>query len=126
MLLIECPWCGPRDDSEFQYGGEAHKRRPPAPEHVSDEIWADYLFHNQNPKGLYLERWRHSAGCRRWFNVARNTVSHAVIEVYLVGELPKDAAARAVYDQNWRRQNEADADSAAATAASAAAEETGA
>jgi hypothetical protein len=43
-----------------------------------------------------------------------------------VGELPKDAAARAVYDQNWRRQNEADADSAAATAASAAAEETGA
>jgi hypothetical protein len=24
MLLIPCPWCGPRDASEFTCGGEAH------------------------------------------------------------------------------------------------------
>ena len=25
MLLIRCPWCGPRDETEFHYGGQAHK-----------------------------------------------------------------------------------------------------
>ena len=24
MLQIPCPWCGPRDEIEFSYGGEAH------------------------------------------------------------------------------------------------------
>jgi sarcosine oxidase subunit delta len=23
MLLIECPWCGERAETEFSYGGEA-------------------------------------------------------------------------------------------------------
>ncbi|PDH58924.1 MAG: sarcosine oxidase subunit delta, partial [SAR116 cluster bacterium MED-G06] len=30
-----------------------------------------------NPKGLFLERWRHTAGCRRWFNMARDTAAEA-------------------------------------------------
>ena len=24
MLLIDCPHCGPRNEVEFRYGGEAH------------------------------------------------------------------------------------------------------
>jgi len=24
MLLITCPWCGPREEPEFSYGGQAH------------------------------------------------------------------------------------------------------
>ena len=28
MLLIECPWCGPRQETEFFCGGEAHLSRP--------------------------------------------------------------------------------------------------
>ena len=32
MLLIECPWCGARDESEFTYGGEAHIVRPEDPD----------------------------------------------------------------------------------------------
>ena len=28
MLIIECPYCGPRDQSEFSNGGEAHVKRP--------------------------------------------------------------------------------------------------
>ena len=24
MLLISCPNCGPRDETEFHYGGQAH------------------------------------------------------------------------------------------------------
>ncbi|MGH6719268.1 MAG: sarcosine oxidase subunit delta, partial [Alphaproteobacteria bacterium] len=33
MLLIACPFCGPRDETEFRCGGESHIIRPgPAPE----------------------------------------------------------------------------------------------
>jgi len=28
MLLIPCPWCGPRSQIEFTYGGDATVRRP--------------------------------------------------------------------------------------------------
>ena len=45
-----------------------------------------------NPKGLFLERWAHSQGCRRWFNVARHTVTHEISAVYKPGELPPGGA----------------------------------
>ena len=56
MLLIPCPWCGPRDEVEFRYGGEAHIARPPDPDAVDDAAWAEYLFMRQNPKGILAER----------------------------------------------------------------------
>ena len=31
MLLIACPWCGPRNETEFHYGGQAHVRLPGGP-----------------------------------------------------------------------------------------------
>ena len=31
MQLIECPWCGPREETEFHYGGEAHVPYPEDP-----------------------------------------------------------------------------------------------
>ncbi len=86
MLLIRCPWCGPREEAEFFYGGEAHIPRPVDPHSLSDQQWADYLFMRKNPRGLHLEQWCHSAGCRRWFNVARDTVTYKVLAVYRVGE----------------------------------------
>lgn len=52
MLLIPCPWCGPRDEAEFHYGGQAHVPYPEDPSAVSDEDWARYLFFRDNPKGL--------------------------------------------------------------------------
>ena len=51
MLQIDCPWCGPRDESEFAYGGEAHIKRPANPDALSDAEWADYLFMRANPRG---------------------------------------------------------------------------
>jgi len=45
-----------------------------------------------NPKGVLAERWVHSAGCRRWFNLQRDTVSHRIVAVYRIGETPPDAA----------------------------------
>ena len=88
MLLINCPWCGERDQSEFSYGGEAHIVRPADPYALSDEDWGDYLFRRKNPKGLHREQWQHSHGCRRWFNVERDTVSYEITSVYKIGEQP--------------------------------------
>lgn len=85
MLQIECPWCGQRDEKEFTYGGEAHVTRPSFD--VSDNEWADYLFNRDNPKGIHYERWIHSFGCGRWFNMIRDTVTHEINAVYKMGEL---------------------------------------
>lgn len=93
MLLIPCPWCGERDESEFSYGGEAHIVRPLDPDALSDKEWGDYLFFRKNTKGLFREQWHHSSGCRRWFNVERNTVTYAITGSYKVGEeLPRSKA----------------------------------
>ena len=88
MLLIPCPWCGARDESEFTCGGEAHIRRPADPDALDDAHWADYLFMRANPKGSHRERWCHSHGCGRWFNVERNTATHEIVSVYRMGEPP--------------------------------------
>jgi sarcosine oxidase, subunit delta len=85
MLLIACPYCGPRAESEFTCGGESHITRPGPSEKVSDEAWADYLFFRKNPKGVHYERWCHSFGCRQWFNVARDTLTHEIKAVYRMG-----------------------------------------
>ena len=44
MFLINCPYCGERDQSEFSAGGEAHIVRPKQPTELSDDQWAEYLF----------------------------------------------------------------------------------
>ena len=108
MLIINCPHCGPREESEFACGGEAHIARPRAENSISDAEFADYLFLRDNPKGLFLERWRHSAGCRRWFNIARDTVSHEIIEVYPMGALPRKKEALATHAASWRRDTAAE------------------
>jgi len=78
MLLIECPWCGPRAESEFSCGGEADIARPLEPENLTDREWGDYLFMRENPRGVAREQWLHTQGCRRWFKVARDTVSYDI------------------------------------------------
>lgn len=91
-MLINCPHCGPRDETEFSCGGEGHIARPHDTETLSDAQWADYLFMRKNPKGVHYERWTHTRGCRRWFNVARHTVTHEILAVYKMGEQPPASA----------------------------------
>ena len=57
MLIISCPYCGPRDEIEFVCGGEAHIARPLANNTITDAEFAEYLFIRDNPKGVFLERW---------------------------------------------------------------------
>lgn len=78
MLLIKCPWCGERDETEFSYGGEASITRPLDPFALSDAEWADYLFMRSNPRGGHKELWNHSHGCQRWFGVERDTVTYKI------------------------------------------------
>ena len=78
MMLIPCPWCGPRNETEFHYGGQAGVTYPVDPAALSDEDWGRFLFVRENPKGRFRERWCHSAGCRQWFDLTRDTVTHEV------------------------------------------------
>jgi len=75
MLLIHCPYCGARPETEFRCGGEAHIARPSDPSQLSDARWAEFLFFRTNPKGRHAERWLHIHGCQRWFNAVRDTVT---------------------------------------------------
>ena len=88
MLRITCPYCGLRDQDEFQFGGEANIERPAQAEQASDAEWADYLFYRDNLKGVHQERWLHSFGCRQWFIAVRDTVTHEISEVCPIGGLP--------------------------------------
>ena len=53
---------------------------------MSDEEWAHYVFFRDNTKGVWAERWSHSAGCRRWFNALRNTVTYRFDAIYRLDE----------------------------------------
>jgi sarcosine oxidase subunit delta len=79
MLLIECPWCGPRAESEFTCGGEAGIARPLDTDDLSDRVWGDYLFMRKNARGVHREQWMHAQGCRRWFIATRDTVSYQML-----------------------------------------------
>lgn len=85
MLLIPCIHCGPRDETEFHYGGEAGVPYPEHPDQLTDAEWAQFLFYRDNPKGPFEERWLHRIGCRQWFNVVRDTSTYEILDVYAVG-----------------------------------------
>ena len=53
MILINCPYCGERDQSEFSNGGEAHVARPENSENLNDKDWGRYVFYRDNPKGIF-------------------------------------------------------------------------
>jgi sarcosine oxidase subunit delta len=92
MLLIDCPYCGPRPEIEFRYCGEAHIARAENPAALDDETWTEYLYIRSNPKGAHCERWRHVHGCARFFNAVRDTVSDFFIATYEIGKPRPDQA----------------------------------
>ena len=83
MLLIPCPWCGPRDEPEFRFAGEPAVR--PASD-VSDAVWADYLYFRTNEKGFHREVWCHAGGCGQFFLLERDTLTHAIHRAVRPGE----------------------------------------
>ena len=76
MILLPCPYCGPRSASEFRYVGELSAR--PDPNATSVEEWRTFLYTRLNPAGWTTETWFHRAGCRQHFVVERHTVTNEV------------------------------------------------
>lgn len=83
MLLIPCPYCGPRPELEFRHGGEAHVVRDPSV--AADRDWGAFLYTRTNTRGVMAERWRHASGCGRFFNGLRDTVSDRILTTYETG-----------------------------------------
>ena len=76
MIRIDCPWCGPRDEVEFAYRGDATVQRPPAD--ASEQAFFDYVHVRNNPRGWHVEWWHHAGGCRQFVKVLRHTMTHEV------------------------------------------------
>lgn len=87
MFLIHCPHCGEhREEEEFHAVGQAHLPRPEDPDSLTDEQWGQYLYYRSNPRGLHRELWVHAAGCRKYFNVLRDTRTYEIFGTYAIGD----------------------------------------
>jgi heterotetrameric sarcosine oxidase delta subunit len=76
VILLPCPYCGPRNASEFRYVGEVSER--PDPNSTSVEGWRTFLYTRSNPAGWTTETWFHRAGCRQHFVAERHTMTNEV------------------------------------------------
>jgi sarcosine oxidase subunit delta len=79
MLLIDCPFCGARNETQFVYGGPVSVERPD-PTAVQDDDWVDFLTMVPNPVGPVHEKWWHARGCGEWFTLWRDTVTHDIVQ----------------------------------------------
>jgi sarcosine oxidase subunit delta len=84
-MLISCPYCGPRDVSEYTYQGDGNRTRPD-PASTDQEAWNRYVYDRLNPAGDHNEIWQHSGGCRAHLLVVRNTLTHTVSSVRFANE----------------------------------------
>lgn len=84
-MRITCPLCGSRDRREFTYyGARDYLDRPGA--EASAEAWDDYLHLRDNPAGRTEDLWYHEQGCAAWLAIERDTVTHEIFAVRLVGD----------------------------------------
>ena len=79
MMNIPCPFCGPRNEAEFLYGGPVKPDRP-NPNAVSEAEWTAWLTQVPNPLGPVKERWWHVKGCGTWLTIVRDTRTHDILE----------------------------------------------
>ncbi len=73
---IRCPNCGPRPASEFGYSGEV---RPAADAALTEREEVERLWLRRNVSGPQRERWFHSAGCRRYVTLTRDTRDNTIL-----------------------------------------------
>lgn len=76
VLLIDCPHCGKRDQTEFAYGGDGSIVHPPLD--APAEEWVAAVFERENVRGRQTETWQHRYGCRMWLRVERDTFTHEI------------------------------------------------
>ena len=79
MQLFNCPWCGPRAHIEFTYIRDHQSvstRGNGDDPDVQQEL--DRIYLRSNHLGPHQEIWQHSAGCRGWLRITRNSLTHEV------------------------------------------------
>jgi sarcosine oxidase subunit delta len=81
-MLLTCPHCGPRPSAEFSYQGERIAR----PSDADIQTWRAHLYLRENIAGVATEEWFHTAGCRRFLVVERDTIDNVVRAVRDRGE----------------------------------------
>ena len=93
-MIITCPYCGPRDLSEFTYQGDATRTRPD-PSSTDEAAWYAWVYERPNPAGWHREFWQHSGGCRAHLLVHRNTLTHEIGEVAFARDAKQAASTAA-------------------------------
>ena len=86
MLNIRCPYCVDRSQKEFAYGGDGTVVRPKLNQEISDEKWDEFVYLRKSPRGKHIELWHHIVGCRQWFQVQRDTVTHKIFQTAKMSE----------------------------------------
>ncbi|MCH7930099.1 MAG: sarcosine oxidase subunit delta [Proteobacteria bacterium] len=84
MKIMHCPLNGPRNISEFVYGGEVETH--PDPHRCSLAEWTDFVLLENNTRGVVREWWVH-APTAFWFIAERNTVTDEIVRTYPATEL---------------------------------------
>ncbi len=74
-FLLNCPNCGPREVTDFAYGGEVVPR--PTTKPTQREL-NSYNYFRRNLAGVQREWWYHRSGCRAWFLADRDTTTNQV------------------------------------------------
>jgi sarcosine oxidase, subunit delta len=80
MILVPCPYCGPRNTSEFRWCGEVKSR--PDSNRATPEQWRDYLYLKSNGVGWITETWYHREGCGRYFRTERHTLTNEIRAIH--------------------------------------------
>ena len=86
MKRLCCPINGLRNIAEFIYGGEV--KTMPDPQTCSNMEWSEFLFIENNTKGIVREWWMH-VPTSYWFIAERNTETDEIITTYPTTELFK-------------------------------------
>jgi sarcosine oxidase subunit delta len=84
MKIMPCPLNGPRNISEFVWGGEV--KAMPDSRAVSDRAWGEYVFLENNGAGIVREWWCH-VPTSFWFIAERNTVTDEIVRTYPASEV---------------------------------------
>jgi len=84
--VLTCPNCGPREVTDFGFGGEVNPRPRSAP---SQRELNTYNYFRKNVAGVQREWWFHRSGCGAWFLAERDTRTNEV----LLTELPAESDA---------------------------------
>ncbi len=84
MKIMNCPLNGPRNISEFAWGGEVKSMPDPAACDVRE--WGGFVFLANTTAGVVREWWCH-VPTSFWFIAERNTVTDEIIRTYRAADV---------------------------------------